>query len=585
MSAKARGVLAILAVLAVLMAAGASDVLGRGAEPALRSAAALGTNEVMGEAAFATPTVLVTFVGLALVVIGVLYRVLAKPARRRSREAPAPGHLGDAPCDPCTGLHDTNQELSRANDLLRQELNERKRSEAAREQLMRIQEELNGLQRVLLASSSLDQKLKRITEGVLDIFDADFCRIWLMKPGDRCESGCVHATVTEGPHVCRYRKQCLHLAASSGRYTHIDGKVHRRVPFGCYKIGRVASNEDRRFLTNDVVNDPRVHDHEWASECGLVSFAGYQLRPPGEDTIGVLALFAKHTLSPEEDALLESLSHTAAQLIQTARAENDLRHAKEAAEAANHAKSRFLANMSHELRTPLHGILSFSSFGLRKYASAPPEKLLDYFEKIDRSGHTLLALLNDLLDLAKLESGKMVIDRKPTSIGELLASVADEFESLVCERDLTIRSPEAGFRAMPAIDSERIEQVARNLLSNAVKFSPEGGIIQIETDRRDGKVAFSVHDQGPGIPEDELESVFDKFVQSSKTRTGAGGTGLGLVICREIIAAHDGRIWAENHPDGGAVLTFEIPLPAETATEESPVMVGAGGDDDSGPCP
>jgi len=133
---------------------------------------------------------------------------------------------------------------------------------------------LGCLKEGLLSSGSLHEKLKHITNGVVEILHADFSRIWITKPGDLCDSGCMHAEITEGPHVCRYRDRCLHLIASSGRYTHTDGKVHRRVPFGCYKIGRVAAEDDPKFITNDVINDPRVHDHDWAKNLGLISFAG-----------------------------------------------------------------------------------------------------------------------------------------------------------------------------------------------------------------------------------------------------------------------------------------------------------------------
>jgi PAS domain S-box-containing protein len=114
------------------------------------------------------------------------------------------------------------------------------------------------------------------------------------------------------------------LVTSSGRYTHIDGPGHRRVPFGCYKIGRLASGEEPKFLSNDVGNDPRVHNHAWARELGLVSFAGYQMRAPGEQTLGVLALFAKHPILADEDALLDGLGSTVARVVKQALAEEAL---------------------------------------------------------------------------------------------------------------------------------------------------------------------------------------------------------------------------------------------------------------------
>jgi PAS domain S-box-containing protein len=209
------------------------------------------------------------------------------------------------------------------------DITERKRAEEEREQMLRRQQGLSLVQQSLLAPAPLEDKLRSITDSIVRLFGADFCRIWLLRPGDLCERGCVHAGVKGGPHVCRHRDRCLHLLASSGRYTHIDGKAHRRVPFGAYKIGHIASGEDHKFLTNDVTNDPLVHNHEWARELGLVSFAGYQLRIPGAETLGVLALFAKHLILPAQDALLDGLSSTLAEVIQEAQAEDAVRASEE----------------------------------------------------------------------------------------------------------------------------------------------------------------------------------------------------------------------------------------------------------------
>jgi len=173
---------------------------------------------------------------------------------------------------------------------------------------------LSMLKERLLGAYRLDVRLKIITDGIVEIFNADFSRIWILEKSDLCEKGCVHASVNEGPHICRDRSRCLHLIASSGRYTHINGG-HRRVPVGAYKIGRVASGEYPGFVTNDVTHDPRVHDHDWARSLGFISFAGYQLSSEDNQPIGVLALFSKHVLKPWEADLLKDLAHTASLII------------------------------------------------------------------------------------------------------------------------------------------------------------------------------------------------------------------------------------------------------------------------------
>ncbi len=239
----------------------------------------------------------------------------------------------------------------------------------------------------------------------------------------------------------------------------------------------------------------------------------------------------------------------------------DLIDARDAALVAERAMSAFLANMSHELRTPLHGILSFASIGMTKLDRASKEKLHQYFLEIHDSGSQLLTLLNDLLDLSKLRAGKMTYDYRQADIDATVHTVVNEFEGLLEEKSIQIVVNSVDVPEAVTMDESRIAQVIRNLLSNAVKFSPEGSVIDIDMGPvEDNAVIVSVSDQGVGIPEDELECVFSPFAQSTKTRTNAGGTGLGLPICKEIIeGGHHGWIRAENRAQGGTKLTFCIP--------------------------
>jgi two-component system sensor kinase FixL len=203
------------------------------------------------------------------------------------------------------------------------DVTERKRAE---ERLFAV----NELQKLLLPPAPVEQKLKFVTDAVVRILDADFARVWTIKPGDRCDAGCTHAEVKEGPHVCRFRDKCLHLMASSGRYTHLDGKVHRRVPFGCYKIGLIAAGINDKFLTNEAATDPRVHNHDWVKELGLVSFAGYRLAQADGTPLGVLALFSKHPISPEEDALLEGIANSTSMVIHASQAGEETKKSEKA---------------------------------------------------------------------------------------------------------------------------------------------------------------------------------------------------------------------------------------------------------------
>lgn len=246
---------------------------------------------------------------------------------------------------------------------------------------------------------------------------------------------------------------------------------------------------------------------------------------------------------------------------------HDLEVAKEVAESANLAKSQFLANMSHELRTPMHAILSFTSFGMEEIDTAPKEDQLKYFTRIKDSGNRLLTLLNNLLDLSKLESGKIEYSMQHNDLRKTLESALKEVEGLIKKKHLNYVVEDTRDVSTAVFDNNRIMQVINNLLSNAIKFSPENSTISaiLDTTVMPGNnrpaMRLQVRDQGVGIPESELEVVFDKFVQSSKTRTGAGGTGLGLAICKEIVAGHEGVIWASNNETGGAC--FSLLLPTE----------------------
>jgi signal transduction histidine kinase len=231
--------------------------------------------------------------------------------------------------------------------------------------------------------------------------------------------------------------------------------------------------------------------------------------------------------------------------------------------------------MSHELRTPMHAILSFSRLGIDRShgGQGSLERLTQYLERIHQSGNRLLTLLNDLLDLSKLEAGKMHYEYDHHELRDIAGTVVAELAMLAREKEVLVSIDEAGLAPRAWCDAARIAQVVRNLLSNAIKFTPTGRAVRIviAADMLDAEPAarLQVIDEGVGIPPDELEAVFDKFVQSSKTKSGAGGTGLGLAICHEIVQQHGGRLWAQNNPDDGACFTLLLgmrPPPSTTST-------------------
>ena len=232
----------------------------------------------------------------------------------------------------------------------------------------------------------------------------------------------------------------------------------------------------------------------------------------------------------------------------------------EQSEKAGRLKSEFLANMSHELRTPLHGILSFATLGETR---ADSEKIKSYFSAIRVSGERLLKLLTEILELAKLESTQMKFEFKSVEFNALVAACLREQASEMARKNIRLKSYSSTTEMQVVCDDLRIHQVIANLLSNAIKFTPEYGLIEVKWSVKidaPSVLVFCVYNEGEGIEESELESIFDKFVQADKHTQLQVGTGLGLSICREIIKRHEGNIWAESKGGEYARFSFTLPL-------------------------
>lgn len=223
---------------------------------------------------------------------------------------------------------------------------------------------------------------------------------------------------------------------------------------------------------------------------------------------------------------------------------------RDKATEANKEKSRFLANMSHELRTPMHAIMSFSDLASKRVID---EKVLRFLGNIKTSSQRLTSLIDNLLDLSKLEAGKMILNASDQDMTNLVSQTVKELHGLSEENSITVQFDQQS-SIIGRFDVNLITQVIINLISNAIKYSPQKGIIKIELftgskmlkGTEQGVIEVSIKDQGIGVPLAELDTVFDKFVQSSNTETKSGGTGLGLAICKEIIKLHKGIIWVKS---------------------------------------
>ncbi|HBG25503.1 MAG: hypothetical protein A2Y10_14540 [Planctomycetes bacterium GWF2_41_51] len=206
---------------------------------------------------------------------------------------------------------------------------ERKQAEKEREKMLFFQLGINSIQQSLLRTIPIEERLQRVTDDIVKFFNVDFCRIWLIQNGDACQNGCDHAQIKDGPNACNNRDKCLHLVSSSGRYTNTEGAFYRRVPFGCYMIGMLASDVKYKHVTNDIQNDIYIRDRQWAKENGLISYAAYQLRFTDGQPMGVMALFSKNPIESCEDAMLDGISSNAALAVYQSQTSKQLQESEE----------------------------------------------------------------------------------------------------------------------------------------------------------------------------------------------------------------------------------------------------------------
>jgi PAS domain S-box-containing protein len=239
-------------------------------------------------------------------------------------------------------------------------------------------------------------------------------------------------------------------------------------------------------------------------------------------------------------------------------------------EIANRLKSEFLASMSHELRTPLNAIIGFSDLLAEQIAGPLNAKQQRYTDHVRREGRHLLALINDILDLSKVEAGRLKLHQETVSVADILAEVMATISSIANLKRVTAHST-VGPDVRAFADPLRLKQILVNLLSNAVKFTPDGGNVGVEAVERRGWLTVSVSDSGPGIAAEEQEAIFDAFYQVGATTTAIKeGTGLGLAISKRLVEEHGGRIWVESEPGKGARLSFTLPAEPVSSEEVKP---------------
>ena len=372
-------------------------------------------------------------------------------------------------------------------------------------------------------------------------------------------SGC------DGGSIMEYveDEQCFSVRSAYASSPELLAKLRRiRVELDSTLVGRSAVEGHPIAVADlDTVElDPHLkllHDDGWRSVLAVPVLRGARIigalvvrrRTPGEfsnDTIEFLETFASQSaLAVWNAQLFRELETKSAEL-----------------EVASKHKSEFLASMSHELRTPLNAVIGFSEVLLERMFGELNERQDEYLRDILSSGKHLLQLLNDILDLSKVEAGRMELERSTFS----LRGAFEYGLSMVRERAMA-HGIEVTLEIGPGLDTLdsdelRFKQVLLNLLSNAVKFTPDGGRVMVAARRRDGEVAVTVTDNGIGIPPEDRERIFESFQQGRRGAQREEGTGLGLTLCRRIVALLGGSMWLETEPGVGSTFGFTVPIAA-----------------------
>jgi signal transduction histidine kinase len=298
--------------------------------------------------------------------------------------------------------------------------------------------------------------------------------------------------------------------------------------------------------------------------CAATGIKGLVFAPMIWEGKGIGAIFVGRdyvgTFSEKDVALLKTFADQAVIAIQNARLFREIGDKSRQLEVANQHKSEFLANMSHELRTPLNAIIGFSEVLLERLFGDLNDKQDDYLKDIHSSGRHLLTLINDILDLSKVEAGRMELELSGFDLSAAISNAMTLVRERAQRHGIVLGQQVEPTLGELVADERKFKQILLNLLSNAVKFTPDGGRINVSA-RADGdEVVVAVHDTGIGIAPEDHAAVFEEFRQVGRNYTSKQeGTGLGLSLTRKFVELHGGRIWVESQPGQGSTFTFTLP--------------------------
>jgi signal transduction histidine kinase len=346
------------------------------------------------------------------------------------------------------------------------------------------------------------------------------------------------------------------------RFDSVPGVPPARDQTGSSVLG-LAFRERRTIHVADISAQPDLLER---SPAVRISGSRTVLAVPmvqGGEPLGVIVLtrVTVRPFSEREVQLVETFADQAAIAIQNVKLFKEIQDKSQQLEIASRHKSEFLATMSHELRTPLNAIIGFSEVLLQQMFGPLNPKQAEYLDDVLTSGRHLLGLINDILDLSKIEAGRMELDVDTFSLVEALQN------GVTMVRERAVRHGIAlALEVQPGIDlveadPRKVKQILFNLLSNAVKFTPDGGRVDVTAARANGDIAVTVKDTGIGISPEDQDRIFEQFQQARRqTERSREGTGLGLSLAKRFVELHGGRIWVESEPGKGSTFTFTLPV-------------------------
>ena len=445
----------------------------------------------------------------------------------------------------------TQSVIAIQNARLFREIDEKSR---ALEELSRNQEQLSRLSTALQEPLSLSEQLTRVLDAARQVVGLDHLYIWTPSPaadgfmvsagaglGESDWRDLVGVTIPVGEAgalaaVFRDGEPLLFSEAHP-----LPEKYRLRLPYSA-----IAALRLKAFLVSPMIARGR--------------------------TVGVLSAdnrVSRAPIPPHTVDLLHTFAAQAAVAVENARLFQEIQEKSQQLELASKHKSQFLANMSHELRTPMNAVLGYTDLILDDIFGDVPPPIRETLERVKTNGQHLLALINDVLDLSKMEAGQLTLSLGDYAMGEVVHAVVSAVESLAAGKKLAFKAIAPADLPPGRGDERRLTQVLLNLAGNAIKFT-DVGEVSIEARTADGAFVVSVSDTGPGISEADQQKIFEEFQQADSSSTRKkGGSGLGLSISRRIVELHGGRLWVESAPGAGSTFYFTVPQRVERPAERA----------------